>query len=282
MLPTSMWGLKMNVIMTTKVDLASMNIKRKLIENFGFKESDELFDGNPVYQNAKTIILTTNDEMIYYDNLDHEIEKQLGFKPGIIIFASRHSSKQKLPALTTHITGNWREAMYGGRDGSLAIAEPNAMKLALLKLNELNDMEWLVCYEATHHGPSELDVPSLFIEIGSSKEEWINDRAGEIVAETIIYVLDNYKKTKNKIALGIGGGHYAPKQTRRALEGELAFAHIAPKYVHPLPKEMLLKALERTNGRVEAIHVDWKGSRGETRQMARALAEERGIEFIKD
>jgi len=60
----------MNVIMTTKVDLASMNIKRKLIENFGFKESDELFDGNPVYQNAKTIILTTNDEMIYYDNLD--------------------------------------------------------------------------------------------------------------------------------------------------------------------------------------------------------------------
>jgi D-aminoacyl-tRNA deacylase len=272
----------MKVIMTTKVDLASMNIMEKLIENFSFKETEETFDGNPVYSKDEVLILTTNDEMIYYDHLDREIENQLGGRPEIIVFASRHSSKQKLPALTTHVTGNWGKAMYGGKDESLAIAHPAAMKLALLKMNELNDLGWTVCYEATHHGPSELNVPSLFIEIGSSEEEWVIDRAGEIIAESIVYVLDNYEKARFPAAIGVGGGHYAPKQTKRALETELAFSHIAPKYTHPLKKELLLKAIERTHGGVDAIYVDWKGSRGETRQMARALAEELGLEFIRD
>ena len=272
----------MKVIMTTRIDPASMNIMEKLIENFGFEKTELVFDGNPVYGNGETLILTTNEEMIYYDGLDGEIKRQLGFEPEIITFASRHSSKQKLPALTTHVTGNWGKAMYGGNDEHLAVAEPRAMKLALLKMNELNDLGWTVCYEATHHGPSVLDVPSFFIEIGSSEEEWVVDRAGEIIAETIIHVLENYEKADFPVALGIGGGHYAPKQTKRALETDLAFTHIAPKYAHPLKREMFLQAIERTSGKVDAIYVDWKGSRGETRQLARALAEELELEFIKD
>ncbi|WP_087036747.1 D-aminoacyl-tRNA deacylase [Thermococcus litoralis] len=272
----------MKVIMTTSVDLASMNIKHKLIEHFGFKETEQEFDKNRVYRWGDALLLTTNREMIYYDNLDREITKQLNITPEIIIFASRHSSQQKLPALTTHVTGNWGKAMYGGKDESLAIAEPRAMKLALLKLHELNTLGWTVCYEATHHGPSELEVPSLFIEIGSSEEEWKNEEAGEIVAETITYVLENYQKSKFKTAIGIGGGHYAPKQTKKALTSDIAFSHIAAKYAHPLSREMLVKAIERTSGNVDAIYVDWKGSKGETRQIARNLAEELGLEFIKD
>jgi len=272
----------MKIIMTTKIDLASMNIKEKLIEKFKFKECGYTFDGNPVYQLKDVMILTTNQEMIYYDYLDKEIEKQLSIKPEIIIFASRHSSKQKLPALTTHVTGNWNKSMYGGKDYSLAMAQPSAMKLALLKMSELNDLGWTVCYEATHHGPSELNIPSLFIEIGSSEEEWVNERAGEILAETIMHVINNYQKINFKVAIGIGGGHYAPKQTKVALNSELAFSHIAAKYAHPVSREMLLKAIERTAEKVEAIYVDWKGSKGETRQLARSLAEELGLEFIKD
>ena len=45
---------------------------------------------------------------------------------------------------------------------------------------------------------------------------------------------------------------------------------------------MLIKAIERTAEKVEAIYVDWKGSKGETRQLARSLAEELGLEFIRD
>ena len=272
----------MKVVMSTRVDPASVSIVRKLVENFGFKETDGFFDGNPVYAKGDTVILTTNDEMIYYDRLDDAIENQLGFRPEIIAFASRHSSKQKLPALTVHVTGNWGKAMYGGKDESLAMAEPRAMKLALLKMNELNDLGWTVCYEATHHGPSELNVPSFFIEIGSSEEEWVNDRAGEIISETVVYVLENYERVNFPVAIGIGGGHYVPKQTKRALETELAFSHMAPKYTHPLRRDMLQKAIERTSGKVDAVYVDWKGSKGETRQLARKLAEELGLEFIRD
>ncbi|AJC71824.1 D-tyrosyl-tRNA(Tyr) deacylase [Thermococcus guaymasensis DSM 11113] len=273
----------MKVIMSTKVDLASMNIKQKLIENFGFKETDTLFDENPVFKKGDVLLLTTNEEMIYYDNLDAAIEAQLGVVPELIVFASRHSSKAKMPALTTHVTGNWGKAMYGGKDRSLAIAHPTAMKLALLKLSELNDLGWTVCYEATHHGPSELNVPSLFVEIGSGEEEWVNDRAGEILAETIVHVLENAGKKRGfKPALGIGGGHYAPKQTKRALESELAFGHILPKYAQPVEEDTLIQAIERTWGGVEAIYVDWKGTKGEMRKTARALAEKLGLEFIRD
>jgi len=273
----------MKVIMTTKVDPASMNIREKLVENFSFKEAEGEFDGNPVYRRGGEVILTTEGEMIYYDNLDVAIERQLGFKPEFIAFASRHSSRQKLPALTVHVTGNWGKAMYGGRDENLAIAHPVAMKLALLKLNELNDLGWIVCYEATHHGPSELSVPSMFIEIGSSREEWVNDRAGEILSETIVHVLAEMdSRWPFKQAIGIGGGHYAPKQTKRALEGDLAFGHIAPKYAHPVGERLIKRAIERTHGGVEAVYVDWKGSKGETRQLARKIAEELGLEFIRD
>ncbi|MFA4641512.1 D-aminoacyl-tRNA deacylase [Pyrococcus kukulkanii] len=274
----------MRIIMTTKIDKASINIKDKLIEYFKFSEIDLNFDGNKVYKYKDILILTTNGETIYYDYLDREIEKQLGFKPEIIVFASRHSSKQKLPALTTHVTGNWGKAMYGGKDESFAMALPTAMKLALLKMNELNDLSWTVCYEATHHGPSEIEAPSFFIEIGSSEEEWVNDRAGEIIAETIMYVLNEYERhlEKFKVALGVGGGHYAPKQTKRALETDIAFGHILPKYAQPVSKDVMLRALNRFAENVEVIYVDWKGSRGETRQLARSIAQELDLEFIKD
>ena len=271
----------MKVIITTKVDPASMNIREKLIENFKFKESEDTFDGSSVHALKDILLLTTNRELVYYDYLDREIKKQLGVTPEIIVFASRHSSQQKLPTLTTHTPGNWGKATYGGKDRSLAIAEPNAMKLALLKLNGLNDLGWKVCYEVTHHGPSEIEVPSLFIEIGSSKEEWKNERAGEIVAETILYLLNYYQKVNFTVAIGVGGGHYAPDQTKAALNSDLAFSHIVPKYVDPLPKEMLLKAIKRTSTKVDAIYIDWKGTKGKTKQMAKSLAKELGLDVIK-
>lgn len=48
-----MWGQPMNVIMTTKVDPASMNIKRKLIENFGFKEGERILMEIPSIKTEK-------------------------------------------------------------------------------------------------------------------------------------------------------------------------------------------------------------------------------------
>mgnify|MGYP001136811958 CR=1 FL=1 len=46
-----------------------------------------------------------------------------------------------------------------------------------------------VMYEATHHGPTDIPLPSCFIELGSTEKEW-NDRiAARAVAQAVLDAL---------------------------------------------------------------------------------------------
>jgi len=60
------------------------------------------------------------------------------------------------------------------------------MKVALRTLKEkAQDTElskYTVTLEATHHGPTDMEVSVMFVEIGSSMEHWIDQRAGEAAA----------------------------------------------------------------------------------------------------
>jgi D-aminoacyl-tRNA deacylase len=50
-----------------------------------------------------------------------------------------------------------------------------------------------------------------------------------------------------KTVLGIGGPHYSSKFTRMALEKEVAFGHMIPKYAVPsLDSEILRQCIEKT------------------------------------
>ncbi len=81
----------------------------------------------------------------------------------------------------------------------------------------------------------------------------------------------------------MGGALRPPEADKEGTSDRFGFwAHSSKICSPPLSKELLLKAIERTAERVEAIYVDWKGSKGETRQMAKMVAEELGLEFIKD
>jgi len=73
-----------------------------------------------------------------------------------------------------------------------------------------------------------------------------------------------------------------PSSASAETQLSVAFGHIAPKYAHPLDRELFLRAIERTSGGVDAIYVDWKGTKGEMRQRARELADQLGLEFIRD
>ena len=66
-----------------------------------------------------------------------------------------------------------------------------------------------VSYEVTHHGPTALVTPSLFVEIGSTATEWADPAAGRAVAESILTAVP--EETINLI--GFGGTHYAVRQT---------------------------------------------------------------------
>ncbi len=108
-------------ILTSKPDLAGMNIKDSLLELSPFNQAGE-FQNNPVYELNNTKLYTLNKESIYNENIDQEIEADY------YIFATKHESASKIPSLSMHTQGNWSKAEFGGKDRTLAPAMPNYLK----------------------------------------------------------------------------------------------------------------------------------------------------------
>ncbi|MFX1577696.1 MAG: D-aminoacyl-tRNA deacylase, partial [Promethearchaeota archaeon] len=153
-------------------DLAAQHIKRQLLNIYPFTETDETYDTYPIYQLDQLSVVTIEKDSIHADNLDNQ------FSADLFIFASRHKSAAFQPALLTHIPGNWAEADLGGKPSTLCIAPPSAMKIALQTLlsesERLGFTDWACGLEATHHGPFIESTPVLFVEIGSTEQEWQN------------------------------------------------------------------------------------------------------------
>lgn len=181
----------------------------------------ELLDNpgaEPVVHNEnRFIFLETKGRLIYEEGLDERVTAD------VFIFISRHTSVQAVPALTVHVTGNITGADYGGKPRSLARAAPAWMHAILGNLSRFAPEGYRVSYEVTHHGPSDVMTPSLFVEIGSTEKEWRDPAAANAVARSILTA-----HPAGVIPLvGFGGNHYAARQTSIALSSRAAFGHIA-------------------------------------------------------
>lgn len=246
------------VIISSIKDPASINIKECLLEQSTWEIVDS-FDNKPVYCNSNikdVFIVTITDRKITRENLDLEIEKKLIIKPKHVIFISRHTSKMKTPTLTVHPVGNYGEAQLGGRSKTLVKCSPWLMTdlLRLIKKNYYStDLDYQICFEVTHHGPY-LNTPTLFAEIGSTSKEWSNKESGNIIAQSILELLQKHSDI-NKISkeipvlIGIGGGHYAPRFTDIIFEKQAVFGHMIPSYhinSGNIDSEMLEKTLKAT------------------------------------
>ena len=219
-------------------DPASINIKNCLLKNSQWDNFDTLFD-NPVYKkidNKELIMITLNDSKIFHDNIDVEVQKNLGINPKLAIFISRHTSKTGNPTLTLHPIGNYGKALFGGKDKTLIKSSPIIMTelLRILK-NEAYKTKLYhnVCFEVTHHGPF-ISIPSLFIEVGSDSNEWKKIGPANVVAKSLIkFFKINFKENYSSdipVLIGLGGGHYAPRFSDVAFEKEVAFGHMIPTY----------------------------------------------------
>ncbi|MHA1821920.1 MAG: D-aminoacyl-tRNA deacylase [Promethearchaeota archaeon] len=136
------------------------------------------------------------------------------YEPDFVIFASRHKSESKIPAILTHTPGNWSDDnTYGGAPNSLSFTSSIMLALAYKNLKiqkRLKNLDWPVDLEVDHHGPTQLGVPIIFMELGSSEENWGNKIGGAAVGDAIMgtiidfanYILDNFEfeKVKHKIA----------------------------------------------------------------------------------
>jgi D-aminoacyl-tRNA deacylase len=272
--------MKIAIICSTE-DPASRTIRSCLLELYKFKETKDNFEGvqilelqEPGIPEAQFVRLcTTTLPPVHCEDFDKKIQADL------FIFATKHEAKSKIPSLSLHTQGNWARAELGGKERQLGISPANYLKEGLRKLEELSpelkSRGFEVIQECTHHGPF-LTKPAMFIEIGSSEEQWDNREAGKIIAQ-VIHHLSTRQPQKSRTAVGIGGPHHTPNFKKIILGTDIAIGHVCPKYMlASLDKEMLLQALERTEPKADLIILDWKGLEDKERLLA--LIAETGTE----
>ncbi|NVM53415.1 MAG: hypothetical protein HWN66_06890 [Candidatus Helarchaeota archaeon] len=251
----------MPIILVSNQDLAGLTIKKQLLKMGTFEETDRKFEGNLIYEEAQTKvpIVTINRRLIDADHLSKF------FKTDLFIFASKHKSESEKPSLLVHAPGNWgQDNSYGGNPQELALTSARIIKQVLgdlTKLREETQLEYDVTSEVTHHGPTNLDSPCVFIELGSNETFWQDSRGARIVAEIILKLITEPPSLSHLIyAIGFGGPHYASNFNRVQLKTNYAVAHIAPKYVlDDITEELIIQAINKTVEKVEYAILDWKG-----------------------
>lgn len=258
-------------VVCSNIDPASQNIKRALLGMRQWLPSDNGF----VYK--KWRVVEIDGELVAQDGIDKRFEAA-GIRSKLIIFASRHRSKDARPMLTVHHTGNTGNAVLGGRDRELATAAPQAMRSLLRSLKLLAENDGFeVTIEATHHGPSNLAVPSLFIEIGCTEKEWNDPAAGHMVATAILLLNDG----DSPVAVGFGGNHYAPRQNSLILETDVTFGHVFPSYtLDNLDESLIRQAFEKS--RADFAYFDRKAMSSEQKDRLGGIIKSLGFEVLKE
>ncbi len=256
-------------VITSEKDEAGKNIRECLLRLFAFKKEG----GFHVLRNI--LLIETGEDSVCCENLDKEINAD------ILIFATKHQSKAGTKSLSVHVPGNFGKAGMGGKDKTLCIAPASLLKAMFLELNkngkELEEYE--ITLETVHHGPC-LEKPAIFIEIGSSISEWGIKEAGEIIANTIINVLQNPVK-ECKTFIAIGGPHYPREYNKFLLRTEYAIGQICPGYqLLNLDEAMLKQMIEKNVEKVESVLLDWKGLKGH-KEIVKSLLEKAGIPYKK-
>ena len=265
-------------LIASHADPASMNLKERLLELFDFKKNDEEFEGSKVFSYKNFKLYTRKEKNIHAEGIDKKIEADF------FVFLTRHIAKDKVPAITCHVPGNFGAAEYGGKEKTLGMGSAVYLKELFKEINKVaaeRKFEKKITLEVTHHGPC-LEKPCLFIEVGSSAEHWQDKDSAEADAIALINTFSReYDATKYKIAIGFGGQHYPGPFNRRLLTTNIALCHICPKYALKfLDKNMVLEMVKKTKEKVDFALVDWKGLGIEKQRVVKAI-EEAGLEIVR-
>jgi D-aminoacyl-tRNA deacylase len=253
----------MKLIVVAKSNVASVNIGQVLQEKYP--------DIN-VFEIAGNVL-----------DLDKHEKDFQKIRPELIIVASTHRSEAKVPMLNCHAPGNWASADLGGKPASLSIAPALYIRQGILEFQELKaERKVLAKYEigmeVTHHSPT-IDFPVMFVEVGSSENEWNDKNACEAAAD-VIYKLATEEPEKVEVAIGFGGGHYCPRFNKKL--GEIALGHICPKHnADNLDEGMILQAYNKTIPKPDYALVEWKGLSGPQKKNIINILEKNSITWKK-
>ncbi|MGA0380123.1 MAG: D-aminoacyl-tRNA deacylase, partial [Candidatus Poseidoniaceae archaeon] len=147
-------------------------------------------------------------------------------------------------------------------------------------------------------------VPALFIEVGSTEPYWPNKEAAKLLAEIIGEGLDFENNFSNSawtsknigepVLITLGGGHYAPKANKLALEENVWLGHMLANHSLPfgsqedpgiLWKQSIDAAVSSTKkafpGGNVVCNVEKKSFKGWQRQLIYEHLESIGIEVVR-
>ena len=262
----------MILIVVSEEDKASINIGNHLMNSVRWNKIV-----NKLYRYEDIVLTFIDDEHLYHDNIDSEIEKKIKIKFDTVIFASKHKSESGVKTLSVHPVGNYSKPEYGGMEKTLVNTSPHLMTNALRIMKKKNKT-YHVCFEVTHHGPC-LKTPAFFIEIGSDEKCWKDENAGKILAETIIETVKNPEK--HPVLIGVGGGHYAPRFTEIALSKKVSFAHMLPKYqIENIDESMVDEIIQKS--KPDFVYFHRKGMKKSDYRKLKEVFENKGIKAVRE
>jgi len=252
------------VVLASLRDAASINIARRLLE----MESWEEMGSYSAFKDFRLVFI--REELIVQKGLLSRLEA-MGLHPDLVVFASRHVSKEGVAWLGGHFTGT----VDGGCQ--LSRAAPSALKSLIQNLSAEAPPDFRVSAEATHHGPVDMTVPSVFAEIGSTEKEWSDPQAGTAVARAIL----NLSRHQSPTFLGFGGGHYVMRQTALLLETGASFGHLFSNYqLGSLDRECIQDAAEKSNA--SYAYFDRKSMRSPDKKRIAQILSDLDIELLRE
>ncbi|MDP9015783.1 MAG: hypothetical protein M3M87_03375 [Thermoproteota archaeon] len=213
-------------------------------------------------KHLNTALVITDQDLININNLDGIIPKE-----NMVIFLSKHASKSKTPTLTSHSTGNFSDiVLLGGKPKEIGNTFPSFQKVYMKKIYEKRQelFGYDLTIEATHHGPTSWVNPILFVEIGSSENQWANKTTASIVCKSVLESIKDIEKyienNNTTIGIGIGGNHYPQKYNELILFSNVAFGPIISKYNLAFINEQIMKQVKgKSIEKINHIYVDDKG-----------------------
>ena len=257
----------MDLLVAYKNDPAGNNMAKFL--------SQDLEKKNGVFRGEKFDVLITTSPVISADWLEEKFDYD-GY-----VFLSKHAAESGTLALTCHSTGNFDVAKFGGNSQQVAIPFPSFQKTYLQNLwkNRTDFPDFQITIEATHHGPTDLNKPSIFIEIGTTQKQWNDVELCNSIAQIV-------KKTFEKplqqfpFAVCFGGTHYSQKFTNEIINGKFALGTVIPKHAIEFLEQSLFQHIIERNIDAQVALLDWN-SLGKNKQKVVELLSTTKLEVIK-
>lgn len=272
------------LVVESEQDPASVNIAERLRALRDWRSTKTSVLGHPVeaFASGDVGLVRVPFAHLHSEVLEGGL-KERGLQPEALVFLSKHKAASGQRALTVHPVGNYNEALYGGLPGRLGPCLPalqTELLRALAQEVKAENYPAQVTFEVTHHGPL-LPTPSCFLELGSGPEHWGDAVGAEVVARALLKVASR-PLPAYPTAVGLGGGHYAPRFTEAALAQRVHFGHMIPNHAAEAVEDaaaMARQALDSSRG-AQGIYLHRKSLPKDVLARWKAALQEAGIPML--